>query len=1441
MSRNPRFCFFLFLFLNSSVFFSIPCFSIDEQGQALLSWKSQLNISGNALSSWNAAASNPCKWVGIKCNARGQVSEIQLQVMDFQSPLPATDLRRLKSLSSLSLTSVNLTGSIPKELGDLPELEVLDLADNSLSGEIPVEIFKLKKLKTLSLNTNNLEGVIPSELGNLTSLVELTLFDNKLGGEIPKSIGELKNLEIFRAGGNKNLRGELPWEIGNCEGLVTLGLAETSLSGKLPASIGNLKHVRTIALYTSLLSGPIPDEIGNCTELRNLYLYQNSISGSIPTALGRLEKLQSLLLWQNNLVGKIPNELGNCPELFLIDLSENLLTGNIPRNLGSLLSLQELQLSVNQLSGTIPEELANCTKLTHLEIDNNRISGEIPPLIGELTSLTMFFAWSNQLTGNIPESLSQCEELQAIDLSYNGLTGSIPSGIFELRNLTKLLLLYNDLSGLIPPEIGNCTNLYRLRLNGNRITGNIPGEIGNLKNLNFIDISENRLMGNIPPVISGCVSLEFVDLHSNGLTGLIPGTLPKSLQLIDFSGNSLTGSLPSGIGSLTELTKLNLAKNRLSGEIPKEISSCRSLQLLNLGDNSFTGEIPDELGRITTLAISLNLSCNSFTGELPPRFSSLVNLGSLDISHNKLAGNLNVLADLQNLVSLNISFNDFSGELPNTLFFKKLPLSVLESNKGLFISARPNNETQTRHRSAVRLTVSILVAASVVLVLMAVYTLVKAQRVAGKTEELDTWEVTLYQKLDFSIDDIVKNLTSANVIGTGSSGVVYRVTIPSGETLAVKKMWPKEETGAFNSEINALGSIRHRYIIRLLGWCSNKNVKLLFYDYLPNGSLSSLLHGAGKGRGGRADWEARYDVVLGVAHALAYLHHDCLPPILHGDVKAMNVLLGSRFEPYLADFGSAKTVNTDGDSSKSSNRPPFAGSYGYMAPEHASMQRITEKSVNRKASIGSGSTGRCTFGSMGERSSSREKGSRRDSRPETTWTSRSNNARDAPNVSGRIPLRGEWQPHPLPPEKIVTPRAIYADAEVTRLSPLPLRLLSSPLPLRLLPVKPFRLSSNPSINTPQSISSLRFRFISLFSSFFIYCSLSCVQIKTLKTLKPRSIAMKPNGKSIVSSDYDDKVMFFKDVSLGHHESQLRFRLIHFLEAWNPLKKTLIVLEMLLIDEQGTAIQRFIFPGRIEKYLPEMNFRFHSYEEFQANCDLKGDIYGIRTYYSRLLDFIDLLSTLNYLFGVILLTLLMNNGIDVVGHMKLVNGQSIVEASVLDEVEIAKARRLLIHAARDFCKKFKSYEKTPTVLLVTTVNTKTLEGTLALTSMSSSHVFIDYDVQPTIDYFGWLGSNPDIAEQVNAEVKSLYAYTLSHDAFFECTTTIDDVVHGSAWYYIACSGCHTKVTKGPTSMICTNSKCGKVNVAGAAQYRSKISVYDNSDQAFLYYLVMLVVS
>ncbi|GFZ12700.1 hypothetical protein Acr_23g0010850 [Actinidia rufa] len=876
LSPNIFFSFTLILSLNS--LFPSPCHSnIDVQGQALLEWKNGFHRSSSTdavLRNWNSSDQSPCHWFGIHCNSNGQVVHISLKSVDLQGGTLPANFQPLNWDSSTSVT-------IP------------------FAGEIPAEICRLTKLQTLSLNTNSLQGQIPSDIGNLSSLVYFTLYDNQLTGQIPTSIGKLRNLEIFRAGGNQNLKGQIPREIGNCTNLVMLGLAETSISGNLPSSFGMLKRIQTLAIYAALLSGPIPEEIGNCSELQNLYLYQNSISGSIPRRIGELKRLQSLLLWQNTIVGTIPFELGSCRELMVIDLSENLLFGGIPTSFGFLSRLEELQLSVNQLSGTIPSQLTNCTSLTHLEVDNNNISGEIPIPVGKLKSLTLFFAWQNNLTGKIPESLSECENLQALDLSYNHLLGPIPKQIFSLQNLTKLLLLSNDLSGFVPPDIGNCTNLYRFRVNDNRLSGTIPLEIGNLRNLNFLDLSNNRFVGGIPLSISKCGNLEFLDFHSNGLTGSLPDAMPKGLQFVDISDNRLTGPLsPSTVGSLTELTKLNLRRNQLSGKIPREILSCSKLQLLDLGNNGFSGDIPKELGQIPSLEISLNLSCNQFTGEIPSAFSSLTKLGILDLSHNKLTGNVDTLTTLQNLVSLNVSFNDFSGELPNTPFFRNLPMSDLSGNRALYISGGVATPTDRigptgRAKSMVKLAMTIL-------------------------------------KKEFTIDDIVKNLTSSNVIGTGSSGVVYRVTNPNGQTLAVKKMWSMEELGAFRSEIQTLGSIRHRNIVRLLGWASNKSLKLLFYDYLSNGSLSTLLHGAGKGgRGG--EWEARYEVVLGVAHALAYLHHDCVPPIFHGDVKAMNVLLGPHFEPYLADFGLARHVS-GGDCSKQSRSPLLVGSYGYMAP-----------------------------------------------------------------------------------------------------------------------------------------------------------------------------------------------------------------------------------------------------------------------------------------------------------------------------------------------------------------------------------------------------------------------------------------------------------------------------------------------------------------------------
>ncbi|XP_038899412.1 LRR receptor-like serine/threonine-protein kinase [Benincasa hispida] len=921
------------------------CYSIDEQGRALLEWKNNLTSPTDVLSSWNPEATTPCSWLGVVCNSNGEVEEIALRLLELQGTLP-TNFQALKSLRILVISETNITGRIPTEFGDYNKLNVLDLSKNNLLGKIPEEICRLSELQDLFLNNNDFEGNIPLNIGNLSSLVNFQVNDNDIDGEIPKSIGMLKNLYLFKAGGNRLLEGLLPKEIGNCSSLTVLGLSDSGIYGPIPSSIGMLQRLQTLHIYKSQLFDALPEEITNCSELQTIRLYQNGISGPLPRRIGEMKKLKILLLWLNLMEGEIPEEIGNCNELVVFDLSENLLTGPIPKGFGRLPKLQDIQLSLNQLTGAIPPEIFNISTLLHLEIDNNKLSGEIPDNIGNMKNLRTLLVWGNNLTGTIPLTLADSPNLTLVDLSLNHLTGPIPAKIFAMKELTKLLLLSNNLSGIIPSEIGNCSTLSRLRLSMNKLGGTIPSKMGNLKNLELLDMGDNFFVGGFPSSFSKCDKLESLDLRSNRLTSL-PNTLPKNLVYFNISNNRLKGQLNPDIGGLLELTKLDLKNNQLSGKIPAEIVSCEKIQYLDLSSNFFSGELPKQLGTFGSLEIALNLSHNQFSGQIPYEFSGLTKLSILDLSHNNFSGELSFLSELENLVILNISYNDFSGKLPDTPFFQKLPESAVIGNKNLLYgedNPKDNGESSNISRQALHIAMPIFISICAVLLFLAFYMPIRTHmaRFIIFTEG-NKWEITLFQKLDFSIDHIIRNLTTSNVIGTGSAGAVYRIPTPNGETMAVKKMWSTDET-SFNTEIEILGSIRHKNIIRLLGWGCNRNVKLLFYDYLPNGNLSSLIHGPEKGE---AEWEVRYEVLLGVAHALAYLHHDCIPPILHGDVKTMNILLGHKFEPYLADFGIAKIMSTksvnDG-SQMSLSRSQLAGSFGYMAPEQGSMLRVTEKS-----------------------------------------------------------------------------------------------------------------------------------------------------------------------------------------------------------------------------------------------------------------------------------------------------------------------------------------------------------------------------------------------------------------------------------------------------------------------------------------------------------------
>ncbi|XP_057503635.1 LRR receptor-like serine/threonine-protein kinase RGI2 isoform X1 [Actinidia eriantha] len=938
------------LLLNISLFPAIS--ALNQEGFSLLSWLSTFNSSPSAtfFSSWDPTDQNPCQWDHIRCNNNEFISEIAISSISLGNNFP-TQFLTFHFLTTLVLSNGNLTGEIPFSIGNLSLLNTLDLSINSLTGRIPQEIGKLSQLQVLSLSSNSLQGGIPAEIGNCSRLQQLELFDNMLSGRIPAEIGKLWALEIFRTGGNPGIHGEIPMQISQCKELAFLGLADTGISGQIPFSIGELKNLKTLSVYTANLTGEIPPEIGNCSALENLFAYENQISGVIPSELGLLGNLEKVLLWKNELSGRIPGSLGNCLGLTVIDFSLNSLTGSIPPSLASLGALEELLLSENNLSGEIPPFIGSFSRLKQLELDNNRFSGQIPPAIGELKDLSLFFAWQNRLQGIIPLELANCKNLQAIDLSHNSLTGSVPKSLFDLKNLTKLLLLSNLLSGGIPAAIGNCTGLTRLRLGSNMLFGQIPPEIGLLKNLSFLELSENQFTGEIPPEIGNCTQLEMVDLRDNKLQGMIPITFQSLVELnvLDLSRNRISGTIPQDFRKLKSLNKLVLSGNNITGSIPESLGLCKDLQLLDMSSNRISSSIPDDIGELQGLDILMNLSWNFLRGPIPESFSSLSNLANLDLSHNMLTGSLSVLGNLDNLASLNVSYNGFSGFLPDTKFFHDLPDTVFVGNPDLCINKSECKLSTSLHnrRSSRNLVIRVVlgITATMIIVTIGVISLIKAQGSNFRRDDEEQcleWEITPFQKISFSVNDIVTKLLDSNIVGKGASGVVYRVETPLRQVIAVKKLWPKKtdevpERDWFSAEVTTLGSIRHKNIVRLLGCCTNGKTRLLLFDYISNGSLSGLLHE----RTVFLDWDARYKIILGVAHGLAYLHHDCIPPIVHRDVKANNILVGPQFEAFLADFGLAKLINSSNYSRVSNS---VAGSYGYIAPEYGYSLKITEKS-----------------------------------------------------------------------------------------------------------------------------------------------------------------------------------------------------------------------------------------------------------------------------------------------------------------------------------------------------------------------------------------------------------------------------------------------------------------------------------------------------------------
>ncbi|KAJ0802068.1 putative protein kinase RLK-Pelle-LRR-XI-1 family [Helianthus annuus] len=178
-------------------------------------------------------------------------------------------------------------------------------------------------------------------------------------------------------------------------------------------------------------------------------------------------------------------------------------------------------------------------------------------------------------------------------------------------------------------------------------------------------------------------------------------------------------------------------------------------------------------------------------------------------------------------------------------------------------------------------------------------------------------------------------------IGTGGYGSVYEAKLPNGKTFALKKLHQFEAKQptfdqSFKNEVQVLTNLRHKSIVKLYGFCLHSKCNFLVYEYMEKGSLFCALSDSELAV--EVDWMKRVNIIKDVAHALAYMHHDCSPPIVHRDISTNNILLNSELEGFVADFGAARLLDPD-----SSNQTVIAGTLGYIAPELAYNMIVTEK------------------------------------------------------------------------------------------------------------------------------------------------------------------------------------------------------------------------------------------------------------------------------------------------------------------------------------------------------------------------------------------------------------------------------------------------------------------------------------------------------------------
>ncbi|XP_057448786.1 LRR receptor-like serine/threonine-protein kinase FEI 2 [Lotus japonicus] len=413
------------------------------------------------------------------------------------------------------------------------------------------------------------------------------------------------------------------------------------------------------------------------------------------------------------------------------------------------------------------------------------------------------------------------------------------------------------------------------------------------------------------------------------------------------------------------VTHLSLSHRRLSGSLSPDLGKLEHLRVLALHNNNFYGKIPSELGNCTELE-GIFLQGNYLGGMIPSEIGNLSQLQNLDLSSNSLDGNIPAsLGKLENLKYFNVSANFLVGPIPSDGILAKFAGSSFVGNRGLCgaqisstckdgspgtntsNSSDSNQNGKKKYSGRLLISASATVGALLLVALMCFWGCFLYKKF-GKNDRISLAMdvgagasiVMFHGDLPYSSKDIIKKLETLNeehIIGVGGFGTVYKLAMDDGNVFALKRIVKLNEgfDRFFERELQILGSIKHRYLVNLRGYCNSPTSKLLIYDYLPGGSLDEVLHE----RSEQLDWDSRLNIIMGAAKGLSYLHHDCSPRIIHRDIKSSNILLDGKLDARVSDFGLAKLLEDE----ESHITTIVAGTFGYLAPEYMQSGRATEK------------------------------------------------------------------------------------------------------------------------------------------------------------------------------------------------------------------------------------------------------------------------------------------------------------------------------------------------------------------------------------------------------------------------------------------------------------------------------------------------------------------